>query len=155
MTTKTKSRGHWAGIILSLIMNISLLTNWVEAAFSLPPYVYKADRLAEAQEAAGKLNKPIIFLYSDKQTTCPLCTDASNDVLYKFKDMGIIVYCEEKKSLPSLVQDAMNSPEAGKYIPITVITNPSVQKVIYILPYIERAQRPPYLQKTEDAILNH
>ncbi len=55
------------------------------------------------------------------------------------KQESAIVLVETKNNdwslVPSLVQESMNSPQAGKYIPKTVVADAELSKVISVVPY--------------------
>lgn len=112
----------------------------VLAGFTLPPHVYTVSKLKQAKAAAQAQNRALLFIFSDKNTTCPLCRDASTDVINGFKNRAVIVYVANTEfgKLPGLVVKAFDSPEAGEYIPKTVIVDPYVQDVIAIIPYSRR-----------------
>lgn len=123
--------------ILTLICIILISANSAMAAFKLPKYVYTIKNFDNAQKEATLQKKPLIFLYSDKDSTCPLCDGASNDIIYSFDKVAVIIYVSsvDRESLPPIVNNAINLPEAGKYIPITIITDHELQNVISIIPY--------------------
>ncbi len=107
-------------------------------AFRLPGGVYRLNALKDAEEKAKKTNKPITFVYTDEDTTCPYCEEASLDAMKSLKLRTVVVYVHANKEwdlLPPVVKDAVNSPEAGKYIPITVIVDADMKKVNAIVPY--------------------
>jgi len=125
-----------------------------QAGFNLPKYVFHAAQLEEAKKKAADEKSVLVFLYSDTDTTCPLCSDASNDILYSFNnEPAVIVYAghEDWKLLPPLLQQALNAPEAGKFIPITVITDCQVRKVITHIPY-ERHNRMSLIKQAKEKI---
>ncbi len=124
------------------------------ATFQLPPYVFTANKLAEAQAKAKSQNLPIVILYSDKKSTCPKCDDASNDVIYTLNKNSIMVYIEysELNKLPDVIVRAFRSPEAGKFIPITVIVDYELKQVLYIIPYVDRNDRMPLMAEAKKKI---
>jgi len=114
------------------------LAGQAAAGFNLPQHVYSASRLDQACEAAAKQKKAITILYSDRDTTCSLCTGASNDIIYSLDQHSIIVYVNGKtdlERLPPMILSALASPQAGKFIPKTIIASPQMDQLIYILPY--------------------
>jgi hypothetical protein len=74
----------------------------------------------------------------------------------------VIVYALSRDSkyswrrLPTIVQSALNSPEAGRYIPVAVVVNSGITEVLTIIPYVagyeERAER---LHKVNAKISRH
>ncbi len=138
---------------LLIIIFIIGMTGQALAAFPIPSGVYTISNLDKACQKALEENKPLTFLYSDQDTTCPLCTTASNDILYTLDKMSIIVYVTQSDwcAVPPLVQNAIISPAAGKYIPKTVIVNPQIDKIVYIIPY-QRQNRIILINEAKDKI---
>jgi len=130
-----------------------LISSLAQAAFNLPKYVYHIAQLKEAQQKAADEQRVLVFLYSDKATTCPLCSDASNDILYSFNNEAVIVYAEYKDwdLLPALVKEAIRKPEAGTYIPITIVTDCQAREVISYIPY-ERYNRLVLIKQAKEKI---
>ncbi len=123
---------------LMLILCCFSFSPSVLAAFDLPGDYYLASdwKMAVAQAQSDHL--PIAFLLSDRYTTCPLCSAASKDVLNALEGHAVIVYVEstDLPVLPPLVAKAINSPESGKLIPITAITDSECGRVLVVIPYI-------------------
>ncbi len=119
-----------------------------EAGFELAKGVYSHEALAEALTEAKTKNKPLAFLYSNTNSTCGLCAHASKLSMEEFRRQTVMVYVphESLQRLPQAVQTAMNSEKAGPFIPKTVITDATADKVLTIVPY---ARSPEY-----DALLN-
>ena len=128
-------------------MGICALIFWSPicfAGFTLPPDVYRTAALKDVQAKARSMNVPIVFLYSDENSSCGLARKATLDVVEKLKGCALIVYVSRNDSagIPSNVIKAMNSPAAGKFIPKTVAVNPKTGSVEMIIPYIaDRDQR--------------
>jgi hypothetical protein len=134
--------------ITLLLAGLFLMLNTVAiASFTLPSNVYRADELQTAVNNANDKGIPIVFLYSDENTTCGLCTSASQDVMDEFKDSAIIIYYSSKNDndwdkMPSIIKRAIVSTQAGKYIPKTIITDSVAKNVRVIVPYVrDRNQR--------------
>ena len=120
--------------ILFLVVAVSS----ARAGFRVPAGVYRVESLKDAEARAKKTKRPITFVYTDAETTCPLCEDASLDAMKSLKLRTVVVYAHANTdwaSLPGIVQDALNSSESGKYIPRTVIVDAEVTKVIAVIPY--------------------
>lgn len=129
-------------------------SSFVQAAFNLPRYVYKVNQLNTAQKHAKSSNKPIAFIYSDKNTDCGLATSASKDLFQGLKNYCVVVYVEHKdwNKLPNIVRSGINSPESGKYIPKTIVVTSSLKGVICIIPYAERSQRTQLIKQAQNLI---
>ena len=127
-------------ILLLLTFSSSSL---VLASFSIPSYVYKVSQLNSARSVAKKTNKPIAFVYSNKKTDCGLATAASKDLFKGLKNYSVVVYAERKdwNKLPHAVQNSINSPEAGKFIPKTIVVDSGCRNMICVIPYAKTKQR--------------
>lgn len=65
-------------------------------ADDLPRGVFEMDDLAEAQEKARARNKPIAFMISGLQSSCPRCVNATRDLLGVLDRSAIIVLFENR-----------------------------------------------------------
>jgi hypothetical protein len=132
---------------------ICILIFWTAisfAGFSLPPEVYRMGAYKEALERAKSINVSAVFVYSDEHTTCPLATSATLDAMQELKEKAIIIYVsrDDWVNIPAVVKKAIVSPEAGKFIPKSIVFNPKTGRVEIIIPYIgDRNQRIEQLQK--------
>lgn len=140
----------------AILIFIVVLAGPALGAFNIPRTTFNISNLDKACQKAIAENKPITFLYSNKDTTCPRCTSASNDILYSLDRMSIIVYAHPNEwgKIPPLVQSALNSSSAGNLIPITVIVNPKIEEIIYILPY-QRHNRIVLINEAKDKITQY
>ena len=122
----------------------------------IPRNVYRMDQLDAAVTEAKSKNKPLTFVYTEENTNWGLCTSASLDAIQKLKQESILIYAaagKEWKTLPRLVQEAVHSPEAGKFIPITVVVDADLKKIIAIVPYNgDAAKRNKLLRDAEKKI---
>lgn len=139
-------------LLFAIFLGLNTQNGW--ATFQLPPYVYTANKLAEAQAKAKSQNLPIVILYSDKKSTCPKCDDASNDVIYTLNKNSIMVYIEysELNKLPDDIVRALHTPEAGDFIPKTAIVDCELKQVLYIIPYVDRNDRMPLMAEAKKKI---
>jgi hypothetical protein len=121
-------------------MTLWVLTFFVSlpsAAFDIPKYVYRIDQLQQAKDKATADKKQIVFLFSDERTNCLPSSKASIGIMQRFKNNSVIVYFgkENWAKAPQIVRDAINSPAAGIIIPITVVVDTSIKKVVSVIPY--------------------
>jgi hypothetical protein len=125
-------------LMVLLVLTFSALL--ASAGFDIPSHVYRIDQLQQAKEEAKVDNKQMVFLYSNENTDCPLASRTSISIMQRFKHSAVIVYiCREVwAKVPRIVGEAINSREAGKFIPITVVVDSGITKVVSIIPY-ERA----------------
>lgn len=116
----------------------------VRAEFNVPKSVHRMGDMATAQAEARAQCKPVTFLYSDEKSTCPLCCGVSTEVINDLKQKSVMIYVDaakgDWKDLPRPVQQALNSPEAGKFIPKTVVMDAEAAHVIAVVPYTRDAR---------------
>ena len=62
--------------------------------------------------------------------------------MQRFGHSAVIVYASPEgwAKIPPIVREAINSPEAGKFIPKTVVVDFGITEVVSIIPY-KRAGR--------------
>lgn len=133
-----------------------LVPGIVWAGFDLPKKVYKASQFEQAKTAATAAGKPISVILSDTGTTCPLACNASLVMINSLDRKTVIVYANPRDgldALPALVREALSKPEAGTFIPRTVVVDADVSKVICIVPYGEPEALQDSLNKARKAIL--
>ena len=149
--------GNWNRIVVVILLILTINTS-VWASFTLPGMVYRADQISTATNDAKDKNIPILYLWSDENTTCGLCTAASIDIIEEFKNSAVIVYISSKDDsdwdkTPNIVKKAIVSPQAGEYIPTAIILNSNNKKVYAIIPYErDRNKRKENLHKINMAI---
>jgi hypothetical protein len=146
-------------ITLILCTGLLFILSATYAEFTLPYYVYRIDELEQAQEEARVSDSVIAFVYTNENTNCGLATAASLDVIQGLRDDSVIVYATSKRDadawakIPKIVRRAINSPQAGKYIPITVIVDSEIERLICIVPYSRDANnRKNLLREARDII---
>lgn len=124
-------------IVLMTLLVLTFSVPLSSAAFDIPSYVYRIDQLQQAKDKAKADKKQIVFLFSDEHTNCPPSSKASIGIMQRFKNNSVIVYFGKEKwaKAPQIVRDAINSPAAGIIIPITVVVDTSIQKVVSVIPY--------------------
>jgi len=113
------------------------------AGLPLPGNVYELEDIDEAQDEAKKWGQVIAFVWTDLNCGCSLAESATYDTFREFRDDITLVYaCSETEwnQLPGVVKRAINSSESGKYIPITIIVDEDISRVIAIIPYIRNPQ---------------
>jgi hypothetical protein len=124
-------------IVLMTLLVLTFSGSLTSAAFDTPKYVYRIDQLQLAKDKAQADKKQIVFLFSDDRTSCLPSSKASIGIIQKFKNNSVIVYFgkENWAKAPQIVREAINSPAAGVIIPITVVVDTSIKKVVSIIPY--------------------
>jgi hypothetical protein len=124
-------------IVLMTLVVLTFSVSLPSAAFVIPSYVYRIDQLQQAKDKAKADQKQIVFIFSDEHTNCPLSSRASIGIMQRFKNNSVIVYFAKEKwaKAPQIVRDAINSPAAGVIIPIIVVVDASIKKVVSVIPY--------------------
>lgn len=124
-------------IVLPILFSLTFSASLASAAFDIPSYVYDIEQLQQAKNEAKVGNRQIVFLYSNKNTDCPLASRASIGIIQRFKDSAVIVYIGRGgwAKVPRIVKEAINSPEAGRFIPKTVVVDTEIRQVVSIIPY--------------------
>jgi hypothetical protein len=124
-------------IVLMTLLVLTFSVSLSSAAFDIPNYVYRIDQLPQAKDKAKADKKQIVFLFSDEHTNCASSSIASTGIMQRFKNKSVIVYFGKEKwaKAPQIVREAINSPAAGIIIPITVVVDTSIKKVISVIPY--------------------
>lgn len=123
-----------------VLMTLSVLTfslSLSSEAFDIPKHVYSIDQLQQAKDQAKADKKQIVFVFSDERTNCVASSKASIGMMQRFKKNSVVVYFGKEKwaKAPQIVREAINSPEAGVIIPITVVVDTSITKVVSLIPY--------------------
>ena len=125
------------------------------ADFKMPKRVYRMKQLDAAKAKAKDRNKPITFIYTHEKTSCGLCAKASLNIADTLKSKSVLVYvdCEnERELIPPLIQEALQQPEAGRYVPQTVIVDSGITKVITIVPYAKGTEQDKLLKEAKKEI---
>ena len=136
-------------------LSVMLLASLVLVGFKIPKNVYRMDQLGAAKSEAQSKNKAITFIYTDEETTCPLCADASLGVMNGLASKTVVVYAYTKTDagkLPDLVVEAFRRPEMGRYIPFTVVVDAAMTNVIAIVPYARGSEQKKLLKAVNKAI---
>ena len=110
-----------------------------KAEFKMPKKVYRMGELAKAKAEAESKGQAITFIFTDEQTSCGLCAGASLKAADRLDKKTVVVYADsntERPKLPAAVQQAMQTPEAGRFIPMTVIVDAALTNVLAIVPYV-------------------
>jgi hypothetical protein len=141
-------------------MLVLIAASWVgawqgRAEFKMPKSVFRMNQLEEAKAAAQEKGCPITFISTHEKTSCGLCASASVCAAEELDKKTVVVYVDcdgEKPQLPKIVQDALRKPEAGRYVPKTVIVDPEITKVITIVPYATGAEQQTLLKQAKKQI---
>jgi hypothetical protein len=113
-----------------------LAVSVVNAKFSITE-MFTVEKFDGAKQAAESKNKPILFLYSEKDSKNTELTAVSQDIINAFKPSTVMVYVDatsnDMKGLPHNVRKAIG--EAGNIYPIAVIFDSKVKEVLFSLAY--------------------
>lgn len=141
---------------IGICVALGLLTaHAVRAGFELPKKVQRMAQFEQVKSTAAASGKPIAIVLTDTETTCPLCRTASLAVMDALDRKTLIVYANARddwRALPQLVRDAFEKPEAGEYIPKTVVVDAGLTRVIATVPYGKPDALDKSLDKAKKAI---
>lgn len=102
------------------------------AGFKVPSKVYQIAELEKAKAEAIEKGKPLAILYSDAESTCPLCSDASTTMMKELGSKTVMVYIKTRDGLPRLVIDTLTP---GKYIPKIAVFDSKLEKPLGMVTY--------------------
>jgi hypothetical protein len=139
-----------SGILVALLSLTAVVS--ASAGFKLKKDIYRVKELGAAKAEAQANKKAITFLYTDADTTCGVTAQASLDVIDNLDSKTVIIYVNSNNEygfLPKSVQDALSTLEAGTCIPITVVMDADIKRLIVIVPYASDAERKRRLTKAK------
>lgn len=102
------------------------------AGLELPSKVYSQADLEKAKTEAATKGKPLSILYTDKDSTCPLCNGAASTMIKELGNKTIMVYVKNTSNLPANVQAALRP---GKYIPKIAVFDDSLETALGAVTY--------------------
>ena len=124
---------------ITCLLLLSLwLSSPVRAEFEMPKHAYRMDKLDQARAEASAKGEPLTFIYTREKTSCGLCRSASLNAADRLKSKTVVVYAncdQDNGALPPTVKNALGTPEAGKYVPKTVLVDAKMEKVLAVIPY--------------------
>lgn len=124
--------------ILCLLLLGGLTAGPARAEFEMPKHAYRMDKLDQARAEASANDEPLAFIYTHEKTSCGLCRSASLNAADRLKGKTVVVYAncdQDNGALPPVVKEALGTPEAGKYVPKTVLVDAKLEKVLAVIPY--------------------
>jgi|GEM_PF-1671200 len=118
-----------------LILSFVLVAGFAHAGFKLPTSAFKSSEIAEAEAKAKSTSKPITFLISDIDSTCPLCDSASETILKELKVKTVVVYARKRDDIPEKARALLAGKDTGRFIPYAVVMDSGYEKVLGIVQY--------------------
>lgn len=109
------------------------------SGFKVPSKIYQVSELEKAKIEAAAKGKPISFLYSDKDSTCPLCSSASEVMIKELSNKTVMVYARTTSDLPPQVIKAL---EPGRFIPKVAILDPTLETSLGTVTYESVSEDP-------------
>ncbi|MEQ1851176.1 MAG: hypothetical protein ABMA01_06240 [Chthoniobacteraceae bacterium] len=100
--------------------------------FKLPGKVFEIADLEKAKAEAAQKGRPIAILLSNKDSTCPLCSGASETILRELGPKTVMVYVRDTAGLPPAAIEAL-SP--GKYIPKVAVLDATLDQALGTVTY--------------------
>ncbi|WP_367874560.1 hypothetical protein [Luteolibacter sp. Populi] len=121
----------------TLLLSLAF-TGLCSAEQKFPRGTFESKDLDKAKAEATAQKKPIAFIMTDKDTTCPLCQGAASAFLDVVKSKAVIVYVNSKETSTvwgGLPEAARKGLEAGKFIPKMAVTDASAANLITSINY--------------------
>lgn len=104
----------------------------VLAELKLPSKIFEVTEIEQAKTEAEAKGKPISILYTDKDSTCPLCNNAASVMIKELGSKTVMVYARSRKDLPQQVGDALRP---GSYIPKIAVFDATLQNSLGMVTY--------------------
>lgn len=110
--------------LLLLLTCLCVSSMNVMAEIKLPKGSFTAAQLADASKAAVDQKKPVAYLYTNTDTTCPLAEGASKGFLDAVGRKCILVYVPAKgnKYGAKLSEGVRKALQQGQFVPKLVLT---------------------------------
>ncbi len=102
------------------------------AGFKLPSKIFEGSEIDKAKAEAEAKKKPIAILYSDKDSTCPLCNAASETIIRELGAKTVMIYVNNQAALPP---SAIAALAAGKFIPKVAVMDAKLETPLGTVTY--------------------
>ena len=99
---------------LATALFLAALIPFASAGIRLPSKIHEIADLEKAKTEAQQKGRPIAILLTDKDSTCPLCAAATEDIIKELGNKTVMVYARSSAGLPEAATSALS---AGQYIP--------------------------------------
>ena len=100
--------------------------------FKVAAKVFEIGQIDNAKAEAEAKKKPIAILDSDKDSTCPLCSGASEAILRELGSKTVMIYVRDKSALPA---SAVSALSVGRYIPKVAVLDGKLESVLGTVTY--------------------
>ncbi len=118
---------------LSAILAALFVTSTLAfAGFKLPGKIFEIGEIDKAKAEAEAKKKPIAILYSDKDSTCPLCSSASEEIIRELGQKTVMIYIREQSGLPAPAIEALR---AGRFIPKVAVMDAKLESALGTVTY--------------------
>ncbi|MDX2079396.1 MAG: hypothetical protein SFU53_01295 [Terrimicrobiaceae bacterium] len=107
----------------------------LDGRIEFPRGTFHSDFIAAAQAEARAENKPIAIIYTNKDTTCGLCVNATKSMTDALRSSAILVYVRDANVLPRSVAKELSS--RGEYIPKVAVFDAELGKFFGMVTYEE------------------
>jgi hypothetical protein len=107
----------------------------LEGRINFPRGTFHSDFLAAAQAKALAENKPLAVLYTDKDTSCGLCRNATDLMADALRSQAIFVYAKDLRDFPRQVGQEFSA--RGKYIPKVAVFDAGLTECYGLVTYEE------------------
>lgn len=114
------------------LLVLMLITLPASAGIKLPSKVFEVKELEKAKAEAVAKGKPISVLYTDKDSTCPLCNTAAEKMIKELGSKTVMVYVRSLGDLPRNASSAFNE---GRFIPKVAVFDSSMERSLGLVTY--------------------
>lgn len=106
----------------------------------VPSSVYDFTEIDEASSKARREKKGLAFVYSDRDTTCSLCINATKEALKRLRRHSVVVYLDQeedgKSKVNPLLRAGFRSDYIGdNYMPKVLVSSPEMDEIWGTLSY--------------------
>jgi hypothetical protein len=123
-----------------LVQSLFLMTLGLSLAYGgdLPRGTFEFKDLEQAKAKAIESQKWIAYLYTEKNTTCPLCQHAADEFVDGVKGKAVLVYLpsdQSKTYWAKLSDELQKALRPGKFIPKMAVVDATSGAVVASINY--------------------
>ena len=133
-------------LTLFLCLGVAAVSSAAEKAPKLPKGVYAAANYAEAKTKATTEKKLLVYMWSDLESTCPLCAAGTEAAMKAYKSNKDVVLVFGKGENTDHAPEKLRGPlveavgKVGNSSPIVMIVDPSTEKLVAAACYKQFAE---------------
>lgn len=122
-------------LMRAVILVLMTLNVCYAGGLKIPSNVFTINELEAAKAKAEEKGMPVAFLYTNAESDCPLCNDASKVIIKELKSSTVLVYVRSKSEMPKNVSKLVGS--RGKYIPKVAVYDSAIETELGLVVYGE------------------